>query len=73
MAEDLALAAALSLHQPGWAPPDTSAFMRRERAELVDIERDDEADDFTVDDSIGPGHQPSGTPKPLGNDSTSER
>lgn len=36
--EDVALAEALAHHNPAWSAPDESAWMRRQRAELVDIE-----------------------------------
>lgn len=57
---DTALREALSLYQPDWAPPDESAFMRRERqrAELTDWDEpderrgaDDDEEDFIVDDA----------------------
>lgn len=65
MAEtDVALAEALQLYQPGWLAPDTSAFMRRQLSELVDIEPDpdpDDEDDFVVDDHAWVTGRPSGT------------
>lgn len=56
---DPALEQALALLDPSWTPPETSEFMRRQRAELVDIEPSvpgqpvvldgDEEDDHTHD------------------------
>lgn len=71
---DTALDEALKRHDPTFYPPDTSAFMRRQRAELVDIEPlgpdDDEADeeDFTHDDHADGESRSSGTSPSVVND-----
>jgi hypothetical protein len=53
---DLALAEALALLEPGWRPPDTSVWMRRQRAELVDIEADDPGQPVVLDDDEEDDH-----------------
>ena len=71
---DSALDVALRLHDPKWSPPDTSEFMRRARAELVDIEplgpEDDEADEAAFDGDAAAVHRPSGTAVSVVNEAT---
>lgn len=52
---DRALEEALALHDPTWSPPDTSEWMRRQRAELVVMD-DDEADAaYVIESATGRG------------------